>query len=214
MLKLETVLQAYAYGIFPMAESAEDDALFWVDPERRGVLPLGRFHVSHSLAKAVRKAPFTIRVDTAFEAVLEGCAAPAPGREKTWINRAIHDLYSRLHRAGFAHSIESWEGDELIGGLYGVSLGGAFFGESMFSRRTDASKIALVYLVARLKAGGYTLLDTQFVTRHLMQFGAMEIPRADYHRLLHAALAQGGDFHLLPDAASPEEVLQLSTEMS
>lgn len=214
MLKLETVLQAYAYGIFPMAESKEDDGLFWVDPDQRGILPLDKFHVPRSLAKVVRHHPFDIRVDTDFAGVLEGCAAPAPGRENTWINSAIYELYERLHRAGFAHSVEAWQDGKLVGGLYGVSLGAAFFGESMFSRATDASKVALVYLVARLKAGQYKLLDTQFVTEHLKRFGAVEIPRADYHRKLRDALSQPGDFHSLPLNSAPEDVLQLSTQIS
>ena len=214
MLKLETVLQAYAYGIFPMAESKEDDGLFWVDPEHRGVLPLKAFHVSHSLAKAVRHHPLEIRIDTDFEGVVSGCAAPGPGRENTWINAAIRDLYGRLHTAGFAHSVEAFKDDELVGGLYGVSLGGAFFGESMFSRQSNASKVALVYLVARLKAGGYRLLDTQFVTAHLRQFGAIEIPRTEYHRQLRLALQTQGDFYSLPENSSPEAVLQFSTQTS
>ena len=214
MLKLETVLQAYAYGIFPMAESREDKGLFWVDPEHRGIIPLWRFHVSRSLARTIRRGGWRVTVDTAFEHVVEGCAEAKPGRETTWINAPILDLYTRLHTAGFAHSIEVWREERLVGGLYGVALGAAFFGESMFSRVTDASKVALVHTVARLKAGGYCLLDTQFVTPHLQRFGAIEIPRSDYHRRLRDALPRTADFYSLSGDASPELVLQLSTQTS
>jgi leucyl/phenylalanyl-tRNA--protein transferase len=214
MLKLETVLQAYAYGIFPMAESKEDDGLFWVDPEHRGIIPLDGFHVSRSLSRIIRRGTFRVTVDKDFTGVVEGCAESRPGREDSWINPAIIDLYSRLHTAGFAHSVEVWRDEELVGGLYGVSLGAAFFGESMFSRMTDASKVALTYTVARLKAGGYCLLDTQFVTSHLVRFGAIEIPRADYHRRLRDALPRKADFYSLSEEASPEVVLQLSTQTS
>jgi leucyl/phenylalanyl-tRNA---protein transferase len=175
----ELLLQAYAVGIFPMAESAEDDEVFWVDPDPRGVLPLEQFHVPKRLRRTVRQEVFEIRCDSAFEAVLRACAEPAGDRPSTWINPEILRLYSGLHRIGAAHSVEAWMGRELVGGLYGVSLAGAFFGESMFSRVTDASKVALVHLVARLRAGGYRLLDTQFVTQHLQQFGAVEISTAD-----------------------------------
>jgi len=214
MLKLETVLQAYAYGIFPMAESKEDEELFWVDPEHRGVIPLDGFHVSRSLARTVRKGRFQVTVDRDFRGVVEGCAESKPGREDSWINGPILDLYTWLHSAGFAHSIEIWREERLVGGLYGVSLGAAFFGESMFSRETDASKLALVHTVARLKAGGYCLFDTQFVTPHLRRFGAVEIPRSEYHRRLREALPRTADFYSLSDSASPELVLQLSTQTS
>ncbi|MBB4066733.1 leucyl/phenylalanyl-tRNA--protein transferase [Gellertiella hungarica] len=172
-----------------MAESADDPELFWVEPEIRGIIPLDDFHVSRSLEKAMRRKPFDIRVNTAFEAVMAGCAAAAPDRPSTWINDTIRQLYTALHRFGHAHSVEAWEGDELVGGLYGVSLGSAFFGESMFSRRTNASKICLVHLVERLRARGFTLLDTQFTTEHLKTFGAIDVPKADYARLLEAAMA-------------------------
>jgi leucyl/phenylalanyl-tRNA---protein transferase len=195
----EVLLRAYACGIFPMAESAEDPSLFWVEPEMRGIIPLHGFHVSSRLARTVRSDIFTVKVNTAFNAVLAGCAAPQEGREDTWINRRIRDLYSGLHARGHCHSVEAWQGDELVGGLYGVSLGRAFFGESMFHRARDASKVALVHLVARLIAGGFTLLDTQYVTEHLKTFGAIEIPRRRYTALLDKALlGPAADFERLP----------------
>ena len=166
------LLACYARGVFPMADAREDARVFLIDPERRGVIPLHAFHVSRRLARTVRGEPFEIRTDTAFRAVVQACAESGPGRTETWINHPIEDLYVDLHERGFAHSVECWRDDQLVGGLYGVSLGGAFFGESMFSRRRDASKVALVHLVARLIAGGYRLLDSQFMTAHLTQFGA------------------------------------------
>ncbi|MCC2609570.1 leucyl/phenylalanyl-tRNA--protein transferase [Neorhizobium sp. Rsf11] len=184
----QTLLRAYSIGLFPMAESAEDPEIFWVEPEMRGILPLDGFHVSKSLAKAIRRQPFDIRFDTAFEQVIALCAEPAEDRPSTWINDTIRKLYSDLHRMGHAHSVEAWEGDQLVGGLYGVSLGAAFFGESMFSRRTNASKICLVHLVERLKAKGFILLDAQFTTEHLKTFGAIDIPKDDYLRLLRTAV--------------------------
>merc|ERR1711965_277883 len=177
----DLLLRAYVCGIFPMAESGDKPELYWVDPDRRGVLPLDGFHLPRKLRKTIRRQPFTVTVDADFKGVMRGCAAPAPGRERTWINDEILTLYTELHQMGHAHSIEVREGDELVGGLYGVSLGAAFFGESMFSRRTDASKVALVHLVARLKCGGFILLDTQFTTEHLERFGAITIPREMYH---------------------------------
>lgn len=193
-LSAPLLLRAYAAGIFPMAESAESTELHWFDPERRGILPLDGFHVPRSLRKAVRKGRFEVRCDTAFQRVVESCAEMTDDRPKTWINDDIVRLYTELHRAGFAHSVECWRGDRLVGGLYGVSLGAAYFGESMFSRETDASKVALVHLVARLRAAGFTLLDTQFVTDHLARFGAYEIPRAEYRRRLNQALPVLTDF--------------------
>ena len=184
----DILLRAYSIGLFPMAESADDPEIFWVEPEVRGVLPLDQFHVSHSLAKKLRRKPFDIRVDSAFEQVIEKCAEPAGDRPSTWINATIRKLYCELHAMGHAHSVEAFEGAELVGGLYGVSLGSAFFGESMFSRRTDASKICLVHLVERLKAGGFTLLDTQFTTEHLKSFGAIDIPKDDYLEKLKNAV--------------------------
>jgi leucyl/phenylalanyl-tRNA--protein transferase len=184
----DVLLRAYSIGLFPMAESADDPEIFWVEPEMRGIIPLDNFHVSKSLAKAIRKAPFEIRFDTAFEQVIGMCAQSAPDRPSTWINSTIRKLYNELHGMGHAHSVEAWEGDALVGGLYGVSLGAAFFGESMFSRRTDASKICLVYLVERLRAQSFQLLDTQFTTDHLKNFGAIDVPKDEYLALLRPAV--------------------------
>ncbi|MBY5328526.1 leucyl/phenylalanyl-tRNA--protein transferase [Rhizobium leguminosarum] len=184
----DILLRAYSIGLFPMAESADDPEIFWVEPELRGVLPFDHFHVSKSLAKTVRKKPFEIRFDHAFDQVIAACAEETSGRPSTWINRTIRSLYSTLFDMGHAHTVEAWEGDELVGGLYGVSLGSAFFGESMFSRRTDASKICLVHLVDRLRERGFTLLDTQFTTEHLKTFGAIDVPKADYAAMLTAAM--------------------------
>ena len=184
----QVLLKAYACGIFPMAESAEDNALYWIEPERRGILPLDRLHVPRRLARTIRQGGFEVRIDNDFDTVIEGCAAPRAGRRSTWINGRIRSLYADLFALGHCHTVEVWEGDDLIGGLYGVHLGRAFFGESMFSKARDASKIALVYLVARLKFGGFELLDTQFVTGHLARFGAIEVGRAEFQRLLEAAL--------------------------
>jgi leucyl/phenylalanyl-tRNA--protein transferase len=184
----QVLLKAYACGIFPMAESAEDNALYWIEPERRGILPLDGVHVPRRLARSIRQGGFEVRIDNDFDAVIAGCAAPRAGRRGTWINGRIRSLYTDLFALGHCHTVEVWEGDELIGGLYGVHLGRAFFGESMFSKARDASKIALVYLVARLKFGGFELLDTQFVTGHLARFGAIEVGRAEFQRLLETAL--------------------------
>ncbi|MGR9245910.1 leucyl/phenylalanyl-tRNA--protein transferase [Rhizobium leguminosarum] len=184
----DILLRAYSIGLFPMAESADDPEIFWVEPELRGVLPFDHFHVSKSLAKTVRKKPFEIRFDHAFDQVIAACAEETSGRPSTWINKTIRSLYSTLFDMGHAHTVEAWEGDELVGGLYGVSLGSAFFGESMFSRRTDASKICLVHLVDRLRERGFTLLDTQFTTEHLKTFGAIDVPKADYAAMLTAAM--------------------------
>ena len=184
----EILLRAYAAGLFPMAESAEDPDIFWVEPEIRGVIPLDDFHVPKRLRRTIKHAPYDIRFNTAFEAVMRGCAAPGPDRPSTWINETIFMLYTSLHRLGHAHSVEAWRGDELVGGLYGVSLRAAFFGESMFSRATDSSKICLVHLVNRLNERGFRLLDTQFTTEHLKTFGAIDVPRDDYEGLLANAL--------------------------
>jgi leucyl/phenylalanyl-tRNA--protein transferase len=194
----EVLLKAYACGIFPMAESADDPTLYWIEPEMRGILPLDGFHVSSRLARTVRTTPLTVWVDRDFDAVIDGCAEPKPDRGKTWINARIRRIYRALFDAGHCHTVEVYDGDSLVGGLYGVSLGRAFFGESMFHRARDASKIALVHLVARLKAGHYRLLDTQFVTEHLKSFGAVEVPKRRYHRMLEAALAGDADFGALP----------------
>ncbi|MDP2801914.1 MAG: leucyl/phenylalanyl-tRNA--protein transferase [Phreatobacter sp.] len=184
----EVLLKAYACGIFPMAESADDPGLYWVEPERRGIIPLDGLTVSSRLARTVKSGRFEIRLDHDFEAVIAACAAPADGRDQTWINARIRRLYGALYQMGHCHTVEVWREDRLVGGLYGVSLGGAFFGESMFHRETDASKVALVHLVARLTADGFRLLDTQFVTPHLATLGAVEVPRNRYQRLLAAAV--------------------------
>jgi leucyl/phenylalanyl-tRNA---protein transferase len=194
----EVLLRAYACGIFPMAESADDPTLFWVEPEQRGVIPLDGLKVSSRLARTVRSDRFTVTVDKAFSEVLDGCAEPKPGRDNTWINRRIRTLYTGLFRLGHCHSVEVWQDDALVGGLYGVNLGGAFFGESMFHRASDASKVALVHLVARLIAGGFTLLDTQYVTEHLRSLGAIEISRRRYRSQLDLALLHEADFAALP----------------
>lgn len=206
----ETLLRAYAIGIFPMAEDRESDAIFWVDPRRRGILPLDRFHMSRSLRRRIRRSDYIVRTDSAFAEVVAGCA----DREETWINAEIAELYGALHAAGFAHSLEVWQDGVLAGGVYGVTLGAAFFGESMFSRRTDASKVALAYLVDRLRVAGFTLFDTQFVTDHLRSLGAVEITRGDYHRRLLAALDRTADFDAAGPPPSPQELLQRNTQMS
>jgi leucyl/phenylalanyl-tRNA---protein transferase len=193
----EVLLKAYACGIFPMAESAEDPALYWIEPELRGIIPLDRFHLPGRLARTVRSDRFTVTVNHDFDAVIDGCAAPQAGRSRTWINARIRILYRKLYERRHCHSLEVYDGDALVGGLYGVTLGRAFFGESMFHTVRDASKVALVHLVARLKAGGFKLLDTQFVTDHLRTFGAIEVPRRQYHKLLEGALSGEGDFFAL-----------------
>ncbi len=204
------ILRAYAAGVFPMADGAQADGVFWVDPKVRGVLPLEAFHVPRKLARRIRASGYEVRVDSDYEAVIDACA----DRDETWINRDIRELYLGLHRMGYAHSVEVWMDGDLAGGLYGVRLGGAFFGESMFHRRTDASKIALVHLVARLKAGGFRLLDAQFVTDHLARFGATRIGRADYHRQLAAALTIPADFDALPQNAPASSVLHWASQTS
>lgn len=186
----EILLRAYSIGIFPMAESADDPEIYWVQPEVRGIIPLDGFHISKSLAKAMRHEPFDIRVNTAFRQVMEMCGEETDERPSTWINSTILRLYTELHRMGHAHSVEAWQGNDLVGGLYGVSLGAAFFGESMFSRRTNASKICLVHLVRRLKAHHFRLLDTQFTTEHLKTFGAIDIPKTQYEILLSDAVSR------------------------
>ncbi|MCG8509631.1 MAG: leucyl/phenylalanyl-tRNA--protein transferase [Rhodospirillales bacterium] len=190
----ELLLRAYAAGIFPMAQTRGAGSVFWVDPRMRGVLPLDGFHIPRRLRKLVRKKPFAIRCNTAFERVIAACAEPRPGHPDTWINDQIRRAYTQLHHMGFVHSVECWLEDELVGGLYGVALGGAFFGESMFSRRTNASKVALVHLLARLRLGGYVLLDVQFVTEHLRQFGVIEIPARHYLERLETALKVRAQF--------------------
>jgi leucyl/phenylalanyl-tRNA--protein transferase len=197
----DTLVRAYSIGIFPMAEARDDDSVFWVEPRRRGVIPLDGFHLSRSLAKTLKREAFTHSADRDFEGVLRACAEPTPDRPDTWINETIVAAYTALHRRGQAHSIECWQDGALVGGLYGVKLGGAFFGESMFSRATDASKAAMAHLVARLRAGGFALLDTQFLTPHLSSLGGIEISRSAYRAQLGSALSLGGDFGAL-DALS------------
>jgi leucyl/phenylalanyl-tRNA--protein transferase len=194
----EILLRAYAAGIFPMAEDADDPALFWVEPRERGVLPLEAFHLSRRLARTVRSDAFEVRVDHDFDAVIAGCAAPALDRDRTWINTRIRRLYGDLFDLGNCHTVEVYREGRLVGGLYGVRLEGAFFGESMFHRERDASKVALVHLVARLRAGGFGLLDAQFVTDHLAQFGAVEVPRNAYKRLLRDAIETPADWYVWP----------------
>lgn len=204
------LLNAYAAGVFPMADAADDAEIYWVDPTLRGVLPLDDFHVPKSLAKRMRRDDYAVTIDRDFGGVLDGCA----DRPETWINAEIRALYLSLHEFGYGHSIEVWIDGRLAGGLYGVALGGAYFGESMFSRAPDASKIALVHLVARLKVGGFTLLDTQFVTEHLRRFGAREIPRTAYHRQLAAAIEVEAEYLRLDPDLPTQDVVQLSTQKS
>lgn len=210
----EILLRAYSVGLFPMAERRDDDTLYWIDPEKRGIIPLNRFYAPKKLRKTVRRGQFDVRCDTAFEDVVLNCAEPTPDRQETWINDEIVRLYVDLHEMGRAHSVEAWLDGELVGGLYGVSLGAAFFGESMFSRVTDASKVALVHLVARLRKGGYKLLDTQFVTSHLGQFGAVEIHRSGYRDVLSAALDTNATFYRDLADDELEDFLQSVTQTS
>lgn len=206
----QILLRAYASGIFPMAEDANDSSLYWVEPEERGILPLSGFHVPRSLAKSVRRGGFEIRIDTAFEKVMRACAKTTETRPSTWINERIISLYCQLHKMGCGHSVESWHNGKLVGGLYGIRIGAAFFGESMFSTRTDASKVALVHLVARLKAGGFALLDAQFQNDHLEQFGLATIPRDTYQLMLAPALGVDADFDAFTADNNAEEVLKLA----
>jgi leucyl/phenylalanyl-tRNA--protein transferase len=206
----EVLLKAYACGIFPMAESADDPTLYWIEPEKRGIIPLDGFHISRRLARTVRTTRFVVTTNRDFDAVIAGCAEPQAGRSRTWINDRIRTLYRRLYDRGHCHTVEVYDGEALVGGLYGVSLGAVFFGESMFHRARDASKIALVHLVARLKAGGYRLLDTQFVTDHLKTFGANEVSRRRYTKLLDDALAGDGKFDALPPELNGDQALTLT----
>jgi leucyl/phenylalanyl-tRNA---protein transferase len=205
----EVLLKAYACGIFPMAEAADDPALYWIEPQARGILPLDALHVPRRLARTVRQGVYTVRYDTAFDDVIKGCGAERVGRQTTWINEKIRKLYRALHDRGHCHSVEAWEGDKLVGGLYGVALGGAFFGESMFSYARDASKVALVHLCGRLIAGGFTLLDCQFITDHLSQFGTIEIERPEFHEHLEAALRVTANWHAMPNDAAGFEILEI-----
>jgi leucyl/phenylalanyl-tRNA--protein transferase len=205
----QVLLKAYTCGIFPMAESADDPALYWIEPQHRGILPLDAVHVPRRLKRTLRSTPLAVRIDTDIEGVIEGCAASRPGRRSTWINDRIRTLYRELFELGHCHTVEIWDADELVGGLYGVALNGAFFGESMFSYARDASKIALLHLSARLAYGGFKLLDTQFVTDHLRQFGTIELNREEFHRLLEKALDADADFFRLPRNASPETIISI-----
>lgn len=213
----QVLLKAYACGIFPMAESAQDTSLFWVEPEERGILPIQDFHLPRSLRKTLRRGIFEIRIDHDFEGVIRACAESRPERESTWINDRIVGLYCGLHEMGHCHSVECYSDGKLVGGLYGVRLGAAFFGESMFTRQTDASKVALAHLVARLHVGGFKLLDTQFITGHLLRFGAVAVPRREYTRMLDEAVSQNADFFAyegLGGGASDELVLQSLSQIS
>lgn len=206
----QILLRAYSAGIFPMAESAEDNALYWVEPEERGIIPLDALKVSTSLRKSVRHGGFDIRIDHDFTGVITQCAARTADRKSTWINTRIVSLYTQLHRLGCCHSVEAWRDGKLVGGLYGVRIGAIFFGESMFSRATDASKVALVHLVARLNAGGFKLLDAQFVNPHLERLGAVQVPRSEYHKLMEPLLGEDADFFAFADDRDPEAVLKLA----
>lgn len=208
----QVLLKAYSCGIFPMAESASDPALYWIEPQHRGILPLHEARFPKRLLRTVRTSLFQVKVDTDYEGVIDGCAAPRPGRTTTWINKRIRTVYRELFEMGACHTVEVWSGSRLVGGLYGVALKGAFFGESMFSFERDASKIALVHLVARLRCGGFTLLDTQFVTDHLRQFGTIEVDREVFQQLLDAALQEQGDFFALPRDPTVLEVVRLVSE--
>jgi leucyl/phenylalanyl-tRNA---protein transferase len=208
----QVLLKAYSCGIFPMAESAEDPALYWIEPQHRGILPLDRVHVPRRLQRTIRSTPLQVRIDTDYEGVIDGCAAPRQPtgfNSSTWINSRIRHLYRQLFELGHCHTVEVWSGEELVGGLYGVALGAAFFGESMFSFVRDASKIALVHLAARLVHGGFRLLDTQFVTEHLLQFGTIEVGRDEFHRRLDTALRTKADFLRMPPDLCPTEVLRI-----
>lgn len=217
----DVLLKAYACGIFPMADSADDPDLYWVEPALRGVLPLDGVHIPKRLKRTVRADIFTVRIDTDFDAVIEGCARPAPGRKSTWINSEIRRLFGALFRLGHVHTVESWRDGKLVGGLYGLQIGSAFFGESMFSAQTDASKVAFIHLVGRLKHGGFKLLDTQFATEHLARFGVVEVPRSQYHTLLEDALQDTAAFRCFdqdglvpPLPVSGNDVLQSISQTS
>lgn len=213
-LKPELLLRAYAIGIFPMAESRHERDVHWIDPDLRGILPLDGLHVPRRLRRKIRGRPFEVRVNSGFSEVIRSCAEPAPDREDTWINPTIEGLYGELHGMGFAHSVECWRNGEMAGGLYGVSLGAAFFGESMFSRIDDASKIALVHLVYLLRRGGFLLLDTQFQTPHLSRFGVVEVPREIYRDKLARAVRTPAQFPSLTSDSGVEAFLQSITQTS
>ncbi len=211
---VDDLISCYQRGVFPMADARHDESIFLIDPERRGVLPLDSAHIPRRLARTVRSDVFQVRIDSAFDAVVEACATSRPGRLETWINAPIQQMYGELFARGLAHSVECWRDGLMVGGLYGVSLGAAFFGESMFSTERDASKVALAHLVARLKVGDYRLLDTQFITDHLLQFGAVEISRADYRRRLVKAWPAQADFYRFSAGATGADVLQAINQAS
>ena len=204
----DMLLRAYSNGVFPMAEDRDDPELVWVDPRMRGIIPMSKFHVPRRLRRTVRNDTFEVTFDRDFAGVIEGCAEATEGRPRTWINSRIVDLYTSLHFKGHGHSVECWQDGDLVGGLYGISLKGVFFGESMFSRATDASKVALVHLAAKLSVGGYAFIDTQFITKHLSRFGAIEVPRNEYRGLLAAALKFDSEFGVDYDAGDLEAILQ------
>lgn len=208
------LLSAYAAGYFPMSEDREDDSLFWVEPEERCIIPLDQFHASKRLTRTVKRDFFDVYINKDFRSVMQGCAEAAAGRENTWISKRIEELYCTLHEMGYAHSVECYHYGELVGGLYGVCINGAFFGESMFHRESDASKVALVHLVGRMKAGGFTLLDAQFRTDHLEQFGAIEVSKNEYKGRLEIAMRTEADFQVFPSVASGKTVLQPITQTS
>ena len=212
-ITIADVLNGYACGLFPMADSRTSAEFHWYDPPMRGQLSIPALHIPKKLLKTVRQAPYDIRIDTAFEAVIDACAETVADRPETWINQAIRDLFVALHHAGFAHSVESWDGDKLVGGLYGLAIGGAFMGESMFSRADDASKVALVHLCARLWKGGYSILDTQFTNPHLEQFGIYEVSRNEYRTKLAQCLYDQPDFQLenITESALINDYLQNRT---
>ena len=213
-LTTDLLLRAYACGVFPMAERHDSDALYWLDPEERGILPLEAVHIPKRLKRIIKSDLFEVRINTAFAEVIAACAEVSGPRQETWINQPIRSLYTNLFSLGHAHSVECWRDNQLVGGLYGVHLGSAFFGESMFHRESNASKVALIHLAARLRFAGFQLLDTQFVTDHLAQFGAIEIPKDEYQKQLSAALKRHADFLQLPCDSSGAEVLQLMTNTS
>ena len=216
MTKITKVLliNAYTNGVFPMAKTKSSNEIFWVDPEKRGIIPLKKFHLSKSLEKTIKSSPYVITFDKAFPEVIRACAMATKGRNETWINGQIVTLFETLSNHGLAHSIECWENNKLVGGLYGLALGGVFFGESMFHKSRDASKVALVYLVARLNKGGFKLLDSQFMTKHLKQFGALEITRHEYLKKLKNGLKVEADFYCLESNSSTNSILQLVTQIS
>ncbi|MFM7084441.1 MAG: leucyl/phenylalanyl-tRNA--protein transferase [Hyphomicrobium sp.] len=205
----QVLLKAYSCGIFPMAESADDPALYWIEPQHRGILPLENIHVPKRLQRTIRTTSFKVKIDTDFEGVIKGCGSVSAGRHSTWINSRIRSLYRDLFDLGHCHTVEVWNENHLAGGLYGVALNGAFFGESMFSFERDASKVALIYLAARLIHGGFLLLDTQFVTDHLKQFGTVEIDRSTFHKYLENAIEAQGDFKKLPFDTEPQQILEI-----